>query len=95
MRDVGTLGILAGLRGCAWHGDDLATPVGNVLCCLVPGTAANVLIGDRGGPQWAKGDFKDYEMGAKCSVLIQVLWPKRLLSLGAILGEGENQDVLG
>ena len=56
-------------------------------------------------PQRAKGHFKDNEVSANGIVLlivlclwdgavfIQFLWPKRLLSLGAILGVVNNQDI--
>ena len=33
----------------------------------------DVLIWDREGPQWAKGRFKDYEVGANRVVLLIVL----------------------
>ena len=62
-----------------------------------------VVIWDRKGPQQAQCHFKDYEVGGNCIVLfivlcllgggafIQFLWPKCLLSLGAIVGGDKNQ----
>ena len=43
------------------------------ICLLAPGTSTDVLIWDREGPQWAKGPFKDHEVGANCSLLLTVL----------------------
>ena len=36
------------------------------------GTSADVLIWDRGGPQWAKGHFQDYQVGVNFIVLLIV-----------------------
>ena len=75
------------------------------ICPLAPVTFVDVLIGKR--PQGAKGYFQDYQVGTNPVVLLIVLrlwevgvcvpllWPKCLLPLGAILGEGTNQDPPG
>ena len=77
------------------------------ICPLAPGTTADVLVWDRGGPQPATGHFTDDEVGANYVVLlivlglweggvfIQVLWPKHLLSEGAIWAGVTKQDVPG
>ena len=77
------------------------------ICLLTPGASPDELIRDSQGPHWAKGHFKDHEAGAQlyCALncakslgrraVIQCVWPRRLLSLGPILGGGKNQDVPG
>ena len=63
-------------------------------------------FGTAKGPHWAKGHFKDNEVGANRVLLIvlclweggvflQFSWPKRWFSLAAILEGGKSQDVPG
>ena len=80
---------------------------GTQICLLAPSTFADVHICNRKGPRGAQGRFQDYEVFANCIMLwivrwlwegrpfIQFLWPRCLLSLGAILAGGKNQDIAG
>ena len=60
-------------RGC------LATSIGNALCRRLDSVLsrrappADVFVWDGEGPQWAKGRFKDFEVGANCTLLLIVL----------------------
>ena len=79
-----------------------------MLCCLLDlsscaGLSADVLIWDREGHH-GPGAISEIMKWVVlwivlCSwrggVFIQLCWLKRLLSLGAVLGGGKNQDVTG